>query len=813
MKQFKVHSIRALGEAGPPQPYLSGVRTLCIAVFFAILAHPSAARADCPAAPIGNADDMAISFLAANGVQAASASQLASAIKDGTLIYDSAASALKVCDGTNWVSLQGEGAIGTAAGSADEVQFRNVGTGAFAADSTFVYDAANHRLGVGTAAPAVTLHVASSADTRLVLTGDNSTVTGIDFQTKGTDGNVVGSSNKGWHIIAHGDSDPHTSWQNGITIANYDDTVGKTVFALLPTGSASLGINVPKPSALLDLTATDRGFLPPRMTAAQRDLISSPAVGLVVYNTTDKALNYYDGTAWTAVGGSGGAGSSTLSGLSDVSVGSQSNGQALIWNSTSSKWEPGSVSGGGPSEPMSRSGTLTLGTVYGPATSDGLLIVQGRQDGASGQSFLSVNADTSNPPTTQRGLQYSYNNGTGYLGTVYMTVPIKAGEYYRVLCNNGTSCGGTSFIGIASYYFVSLPTGGGSSQWIDVPGGINFSGGNVGIGITTPSGAGVVNAGAYASLGAATALVNGGAAVILDYASGGRLFTQNATPLRFLTDNAERMRIDPVGNVGIGTASPVAPLDVQATGTSVRLAQFLAPNQGNGLLSQIVVGKDSATNYAQGALTYTYNSTTPSSSYISLGNATVNSAMLNVLGNGNVGIGSVSPSAKLDVNGSVVVGTANTANSSVIAFRRAGGDPIGGIGVNQSTGLTEIYNSQGSAGISFNIGDGSQTFQNNPEVLRITESGSVGIGTTNPSERLDLGGGNIKVGYQQVVNNCGSAVDCVATCPAGKYVTGGGCWLMSAWVSYQHEPTGNNAYHCMANGSSVRVTAICANVR
>ena len=80
-----------------------------------------------------------------------------------------------------------------------------------------------------------------------------------------------------------------------------------------------------------------------------------------------------------------------------------------------------------------------------------------------------------------------------------------------------------------------------------------------------------------------------------------------------------------------------------------RLAQFLLPSKSNGGLAQIVVGHDASTNYAQGALTYTYNSTTPSLSYVSLGNNTTNSAMLNVLGNGNVGIGSTNPVVALDI--------------------------------------------------------------------------------------------------------------------------------------------------------------------
>ena len=40
-----------------------------------------------------------------------------------------------------------------------------------------------------------------------------------------------------------------------------------------------------------------------------------------------------------ALDAGGGGGSSTLAGLSDVTVTSASNGQALVYNSTSSKWE------------------------------------------------------------------------------------------------------------------------------------------------------------------------------------------------------------------------------------------------------------------------------------------------------------------------------------------------------------------------------------------------------------------------------------------------------------------------------------------
>jgi hypothetical protein len=66
------------------------------------------------------------------------------------------------------------------------------------------------------------------------------------------------------------------------------------------TGGGQVGIaqTSPNASAQLDITSTTRGFLPPRMTTTQRDAISSPAAGLVIYNTTTSKLQVYT-TAWT----------------------------------------------------------------------------------------------------------------------------------------------------------------------------------------------------------------------------------------------------------------------------------------------------------------------------------------------------------------------------------------------------------------------------------------------------------------------------------------------------------------------------------
>jgi hypothetical protein len=53
-------------------------------------------------------------------------------------------------------------------------------------------------------------------------------------------------------------------------------------------------------SAVLQLNSTKRGFLPPRMTNAQRAAIASPAVGLIVYCTdATEGLYVYKSTGWT----------------------------------------------------------------------------------------------------------------------------------------------------------------------------------------------------------------------------------------------------------------------------------------------------------------------------------------------------------------------------------------------------------------------------------------------------------------------------------------------------------------------------------
>jgi hypothetical protein len=85
--------------------------------------------------------------------------------------------------------------------------------------------------------------------------------------------------------------------------------------------SQNIGVNatgaIPHPSAMLDVSSTTKGMLIPRMTAAQRIAISSPATGLQVYDTDNNSCWFYNGSSWAQLS-AGGASSYWLTGGSDI---------------------------------------------------------------------------------------------------------------------------------------------------------------------------------------------------------------------------------------------------------------------------------------------------------------------------------------------------------------------------------------------------------------------------------------------------------------------------------------------------------------
>ena len=203
----------------------------------------------------------------------------------------------------------------------------------------------------------------------------------------------------------------------------------------------------------------------------------------------------------------------------------------------------------------------------------------------------------------------------------------------------------------------------------------------------------------------------------------------------------ERMRITSAGNVGIGTASPVAKLDIQGTGA---VAAVLNQRTDVTSLSAALMFKTSGFNYwamrqSSGALTW-YQDT-------AVGGTTTE--YMRIDSAGNVGIGTNAPGAKLDVNGSLKTGYIGATSAIATQLSASGAGYLSY--TSGATYLSSFADNVGNAAVlAFNTG--------NSERMRIDTNGNVGIGNAAPGSVVPAA-----LVIDQANSRTGIAIRCTAT--------------------------------------------------
>ena len=211
----------------------------------------------------------------------------------------------------------------------------------------------------------------------------------------------------------------------------------------------------PNVNAMLDLSSTTKGFLPPRMTYVQKVAISGPATGLIIWCSncgTSGELQVYNGTDWTNF--TGGAASPSVPGAPTIGTAIAGNAQASVpFTAPASNGGSTITSYTATSSPGGYTGTLNQagsGTITVTGLTNGTsytFTVKATNAAGTGTASGASNSVTPMSPIVigqayQGGIIF-YIDGTGNHGLIAATADQSSEIIWAIAAYQNTSVPGT----------------------------------------------------------------------------------------------------------------------------------------------------------------------------------------------------------------------------------------------------------------------------------------------------------------------------------------------------------------------------------
>ncbi len=427
----------------------------------------------------------------------------------------------------------------------------------------------------------------------------------------------------------------------------------------------------PDPSAMLDVKSTAGGMLVPRMTMAERDAINGGtfATSLLIYQTDNTpGYYYYDGSAWQRIVG-GDDGDWTISGTNMYS-GVTGNVGIGVASPTRKLDVGGSIHlTGDVLFDINKEARFPTGRILSLSTPNRMVVesFQAGQDlwlrGPGGIQFYSngdrmriTNTGDVGIGTTSPSQRLHVSGNMRLTGALY-DVYNSAGTSGQVLSTTGSGVDWVDVAGDADW------TISGSNMYSAVSG-------NVGIGVASPTrkldvGGSIhltgdvlfdIDKEARFPTGRIISSSTPNRMVVESFQAGQDLWLRGPGGIQFYS-NGDRMRITNTGNVGIGTTSPSTKFHVyngtgSGSGTYISTIDAIIEDNSNAYLefngsgyAGITFNDDAASIYA--GVFYSYNS-----DYLMFRTGGTDGRMV-INESGNVGIGTTSPTQRLQVSGNM----------------------------------------------------------------------------------------------------------------------------------------------------------------